>query len=155
MNKIIFSFCIVSAIACNYCMNKPLQKKGNPSGNSAEYNNLREGAFEVYKIDSVDNFYLIYAKKDGWEYKILSEKSNGKLCNELVAVNKKFDFKLRSAKEVTVGAADSIRNVYLFNVSCLVYNDTTEICIEHKEGMIAGLFIADNIRGLCLQSGKQ
>lgn len=124
------------------------------SRNSTDSNNLREGAFEVYKIDSIDNFYLVYAKKDGWGYKILSEKSNVKQCKKLVSLNEKFDFKLRSAKEVTVGAGDSIRNVYLFNVSCLVYNDTTEICIEHKEGLIAGLFIADNIKGLCLQNEK-
>lgn len=149
MNKLLFFLYFIIAIVCICCVVKPGEK---PRKSTVFSNNMNSSAkeYEVYKIDSIDNFYLLYARKGGWSYKIISKKENQGECDNIIQVSKRYDLELKDAKWVTVGRGDSTRTVYLFNVSCLVYNDTTEICIEKNDSLIAGLFVAENVKGLCL-----
>ncbi len=151
MNKVICLAYLLIALACKCCMIKPVKKSREITVLSNNVDSIGK-EYKVYKIDSIDNFYLLYAKSGNWSYKIISKKENQTKCNNVIQVSEKYDFNLKDAKLVTVGTGDSTRNVYLFNVSCLVYNDTTEICIEKSSNLIAGLFIAENVKGLCFFS---
>lgn len=101
--------------------------------------------YNIKKLDSLDNFYIIYATKDDWTYKIVSEKDSNS-CIELISVGKSYSFNLQNAKERI--------SAYALNVDCIIYNDTTKICIEKNDRMIAALFEASNLKGLCFINSK-
>lgn len=143
MNKVFFllSFCVL--LACN------LSKKNTTSAGmqSSSINKLL-GAYQVFKIDSLDNFYLIYATKNDSSYKILSEKTLLTNCNKIF-VTGNYDFVLQNAKDITITNESQTLKFYLFNVDCLIYNDSTKICIERSGNFVPALFRATNVKGLC------
>lgn len=98
--------------------------------------------YRVYKIDSIRNFYLIYAERKDVPYKIVSEKAYVINC-ERIRINEKYPFILHSLL-----ASRRVGNTKIMpgNVDCFYYGDSTFICLE--EG-IYDLHSADNIQGLC------
>jgi len=105
--------------------------------------------YKVYKIDSIKNFYLIYAKRKDIPYKIVSEKTHVDNC-EPIRVNEKYPFILHSRL-----SSRKIGNTKIMpgNVDCFYYGDSTFICLEDA---IYDLHSADNIKGLCfLKDYKQ
>ena len=102
-------------------------------------------SYKVYKIDSINTYYLIYAKKGDTLYKIVSTKEIIENC-ERIKVNVRYDFKLHSSLSdfkignVTIHQTD-------LNVSCYAYDASTYICLERDS--INDLYYADNIKGLC------
>lgn len=106
--------------------------------------------YKVFKIDSINSYYLIYAEKDDTLYKIVSEKGIESDCNS-IQVNQSYPFKLTSRRDNAVvinGVKLSPQN-YL-DIECYVYDDSTSICIERDS--IYDLHHASNIKGLCFQS---
>lgn len=101
-------------------------------------------AYKVYKIDSINTYYLIYAKRNDSLYKIVSKKemiaSGNKIC-----LNDNYAFKLHSTLSefrignVTISPKSS-------NVNCFAFDKETNICLEGDS--IRDLYQADNIKGL-------
>ena len=54
-----------------------------------------DSLYTVYKIDSIDNFYLVYASMQGMKYKIISEKASCGTSNE-IKLNESYRLKLTS-----------------------------------------------------------
>lgn len=101
--------------------------------------------YEVFKIDSLNNFYMIYGRKDNSIYKIISKKENIKNCN-IIRVNHKYQFDLKSHSS----QAPIINGVKLYapNVDCYAFSEKTTICLERNIGVYE-LYYADNAKGLC------
>lgn len=102
--------------------------------------------YKVYKIDSIHNYYLIYAKREDTLYKIVSEKAPKINCKQ-IQINHQFPFILhgriadRQASKFRLSPEASLL------VNCFSYDDSTSICVERDT--INDLYSAENITGLC------
>jgi hypothetical protein len=102
--------------------------------------------YKVYKIDSINTYYLIYAKKGDSLYKIVSKKTLNTDCNRIKGGND-YAFKLHSSlTDIRIGGV-LVSSKQLPHVSCYTYDDSTKICLERDS--INYLYYADNIKGLC------
>jgi hypothetical protein len=102
--------------------------------------------YKVYKIDSINNFYLIYAKKNDSLYKIVSKKEGIGNCNR-IQEGKVYDFKLHARSENRTIDGIKILPQNSLLVNCFSYDDSTKICLERDS--INDLHYAENIKGLC------
>jgi hypothetical protein len=100
-------------------------------------------SYRVYKIDSINNYYLIYAKKRGSRYKIVAKKEEAENCNR-IRINSNYKFDLHSVRDVP---GDPNSGKKSLQVSCFDYGDSTIICLEGDS--IRDLYYSDNIKGLC------
>ena len=93
--------------------------------------------FEVIKIDSLQKVYLIYAKRNGSVYKIVSKKECTSKCRNVI-IGKKYAFELTSFHSLLpdVRRGTGIR-----------YNDTI-IKLEGGD-IIWDLFTCKNLDNLC------
>lgn len=104
--------------------------------------------YSVYKIDSLNNFYLIYAKKDKELYKIVSKKVRDNRCNKVIKVGLSYDFILHSInKNAPVIGGVKIAPINSADINCYQLDKETSI---RKEAGINDLYLADNIIGKCL-----
>ena len=93
----------------------------------------RNTSYLVYKIDSIKTVYLIYAKKEGVKYKILSQKE--KLNQgEVIKTNNYYAFKLHS---IFTQKEDLVTGVYYHQVPIAIERDS-----------IMNLHEASNVRAL-------
>ena len=118
----------------------------NPSGNKRSFS---DSLYYVYKIDSVNNFYLIYAKREKSLYKIVSEKSIIDNCKK-VEVRKRYYFSLRSLwkQEHTLPDGHITSPSMVPHLTCLTFDSITSICLERPK--INDLYLAQNVKGLCV-----
>jgi hypothetical protein len=94
-------------------------------------------SYKVYKIDSINNFYLIYASKKDAHIKIISAKEYHEKCKRIQKGNY-YDFELFSMlsnEEIMPGLAN-----------CVMVDSITKIYLEDS---ILDLKSATNIKGLC------
>jgi hypothetical protein len=100
-------------------------------------NHFIDARFEIIKIDSIENVYLIYAKRNDSLVKIVSAKEYESSCKK-ITIGGKYELKISSI-------------VYQFpgkrHISGVKFNNT----IVRMEGgnVIWDLFISENIKGLC------
>lgn len=102
-------------------------------------------SYKVYKIDSVNSYYLLYAKSEDSVYKIVSKKDT--LRNEnRIQIKKSYPFNLHSIlSKRQIGNNTVLRKNSLL-VNCFYYDDSTKICLEGKA--IRDLYNADNVKGI-------
>lgn len=103
--------------------------------------------YEVYKIDSINSYYLIYVKQQNNLFKIISKKRINN-CNE-IKVNSFYKFHLISyglSAPVTGDAKWTPVNSNEFK-NCIELDDSTKVC---KERYMNDLYYSDDIIGLCL-----
>ncbi|SIT26013.1 hypothetical protein SAMN05421786_11712 [Chryseobacterium ureilyticum] len=104
--------------------------------------------YRVYKIDSLNNFYLIYAKKDKELYKIVSKKVSNNSCNKVLKPGSSYDFIIHSInKNAPVIGGIKIAPINSADINCYQFDKETSIC---KEAGVNDLYFADNIIGKCL-----
>lgn len=116
------------------------------------YNNT-DSLFNVFKIDSINAYYLIYAKKDKSIYKIVSKKEAIIGYNKIEPRNRYY-FKLYSIISNRKVASTSILPQNSLLVNCYSFDDTTQICLEN--GQLRELYLAENLKGLFLiETGKK
>jgi hypothetical protein len=108
-------------------------------------------SYNVYKIDSINTYYLIYAKKSDSLYKIVSKKTDVIGANR-IEINKNYEFKLRSSLLNRQIDNSTVLPQNSLLVNCFSYDDTTQICLEGD--WIRNLYHADNINGLYLIKAK-
>jgi len=102
--------------------------------------------YKVYKIDSINNYYLVYARKGDSLYKIVSKKMSFENCNR-IRINNNYEFRLHSSIYGSKMAEKTISPQYTLLVTCFSFDDTTNICLERDS--INDLHHAENIKGLC------
>ncbi len=133
MKIAIFSYVIVLLSLSCTC------KKNNIITLKKEQINLNQSfKFEIVKIDSIDNIYLVYAKRNDSIVKIVSLKQKVKNCNQ-VLIGNKYNFKIESFFSKNYHQKLDIKG---FKVS------NTIIKLE-KNGVIWDLFSTINLEGLC------
>ena len=133
----LFLIIILAIVSCysQNSLNVKSLKKDIPESNNVN-------TYMVYKIDSINSFYLIYAKKQDTLYKIVSKKARLTNC-ELIQVNKGYPFILHSRlASRKIGNAPILPGL----VNCFYYGDSTSICLEKS---IYDLHSAENVKGLC------
>jgi hypothetical protein len=104
-------------------------------------------SYKVYKIDSINTYYLIYAKKGDSLFKIVSKKESMINCSNKIRLNVSYSFKLHSSLTGLRIGNVLVSPAELPHVSCYTYDDSTKICVERDS--INDLHHADNIKGLC------
>ena len=121
--------------------------KDNDVTTTGTANNNTDSLFNVFKIDSINAYYLIYAKKDKSIYKIVSKKETILGSNKIEPRNRYY-FKLYSIISNRKVANTSILPQNSLLVNCYSFDDTTQICLEN--GLLRELYYAENLKGLFL-----
>ena len=105
--------------------------------------------YTVYKIDSVNSYYLIYATRENNRYKIVSKKTTN-VCSNKILINGKYPFKLSPTLSNRTVAGKVLLPQNTLLVNCFSYDDSTRVCLE--DNMVRELYRAENIKGLCFIS---
>ena len=107
------------------------------------------GKYRIYKIDSINNYYFIYAIKGEKHFKIISEKQE--VCNaEKIEINGNYDLSLWSWRKnppVINGVAINSMDMYM-DIQWLSLDDSTSVKIDG--GVIDDLYFPNNLKGLYL-----
>lgn len=109
----------------------------------------QEDFYIVTRIDSVGNFFLIYAIRNDSIFEIASKKTKVVDCDQL-KVDKKYFFKLRS--RIFTGEIDGGKIADVTNdlVKCIGLDRETTVCFD--DNCVQDLFYTENIEGLCYRS---
>ncbi|MEE1944589.1 hypothetical protein VRU48_05685 [Pedobacter sp. KR3-3] len=112
------------------------------------FHRTQNNAFKVYRIDSIQSYYLIYAQKGELRYKIVSKKVDNE-CKS-IKVNGLYAFDIHSMSQVN--GVSTIPSASKYEVSGMAVDNTTTINVENETQW--DLFYADNIAGLCFKNKK-
>lgn len=108
-----------------------------------------DSLYKVYKIDSINSYFVVYAEKAGGIYKIVSKKNVDK-CKSKIVPDRYYHFELVSIwNQPTMINGVNVSPSITPNVTCLGFDDSTRICIE-RENSINDLYEARNLKGLCI-----
>lgn len=105
--------------------------------------------YTICKIDSIKNWYIIYANKNDSVFKIVSMKNVENNCDCTISIGKQYDLSLQKC----IGNVLSSHGIKLMpmnylDIQGLQYNSDTDICIEIEKGVL-GLYTCRNLVGLC------
>ncbi|MCL9807716.1 hypothetical protein NAT51_19520 [Flavobacterium amniphilum] len=132
MKKIVLAFFIVGILSCK----------------TASLNSISDNSkisFTVYKITSVKNYNLIYARRNDSIFKIVSKKNISKDCNK-IKINEIYDFKLQSILKNRFKNTKFKAPVNYLDINCFIFEGDVKIC---KEKGIYDLYYTENLNGLC------
>lgn len=116
----------------------------SPTRNKETINNQNH---LVTKIDSINNYYVIYTKQNNQNYKFVSEKSSTG-CRDKIVVGKKYDFNMKSIFEFKIKDKDTVKEITNHvNIDCIILGET-KICKEY-ENEIFDVYTSKNLEGLC------
>ena len=108
--------------------------------------------YSVTKIDSLENYYIIYTKQKGQNYKIVSEKSTSQ-CRNKILVGRSYNLKTESIFTMKIMVKDSIREISNnVNIKCMTLQNTM-ICKEYENG-IYDVRKSENLKGICYSNIK-
>ena len=138
MRKIIFSLFATAAVCFGFLSHLGAKKISNRREAPQE-----DTVYKVYRIDSLHNFYVIYARHHFHIYKIVSQKSNND-CRD-ITVDSAYAFQLHSYLFVNEKPVIPANEAAEFS-GFMVDNNTL---IRFEGDSIRNLFFADNIKGLC------
>jgi len=111
-------------------------------------NYIKREYHKVTKLDSINNYYLIYTIKNDSIFKIVSEKCYLNNCKK-IKVGKSYSPKLVSMRSSVPSIGElKILPVNYLDVKCFQFDENTQIC---KEEGIYDLYFTKDIKGLCLQ----
>jgi hypothetical protein len=104
--------------------------------------------YEVYSIDSTNNYYLICVKKDDKPYKIISKKIGSQKCNK-IQINMCYEIELcqNLLKEYPSDKSELAPMNYLEMQNCVTLDDGSQVC---RERFMDGVYYSDSISGLCI-----
>lgn len=102
--------------------------------------------YTVTKLDSIGNYYLIYAMRNDSTFQIASEKTRVVNCDQL-KVNSKYLFELKS--RIFTGEVNGRKITTATNdlVKCVGLDRDTIVCFD--DNCVQDLFYTENIEGLC------
>jgi len=104
--------------------------------------------YEVVKIDSINNYYFVYSKRNDSIFKIVSNKPliKVKKCNR-IKMGSNYPFLLHSILDNLPAGFENLSPKRNPQINCIGFDDSTSICVE--QGIVRDLFSADNVSGLC------
>jgi hypothetical protein len=102
--------------------------------------------YTVVRIDSVENYYLIYAKRNDSTFQIASKKVKVVGCTKL-RVNDKYSFKLKSRIFTGEVGGRNISPATNDLVKCVGLDEDTVVCID--DNCVNDLFYSENIEDAC------
>lgn len=140
--QLIFLFAIIFIFSCN-------RRLVNNSENLV-VNTIKDSIFTVHKIDSINNYYVVYLKKSDTWFKIVSKKDSEGESRNKIEIEKSYFFSLHSLwdeKLIINGIDVSLSKTP--NVQCIGFDEKTSICIERDS--INDLFTTKNLQGLKYQ----
>lgn len=119
--------------------------------NSKLTNKAQNLSYLVKKIDSKNNWHIIYASKQDTLFKIIVGKEiNTPYDCDKIKVGEYYNFKLHSRKQSPLEINGvKVQPVNQLDIQCYAYDKETSICTEPKKG-IYDLYHAENLKGLCL-----
>lgn len=112
--------------------------------------NKADNLYHIYKIDSINKYYLIYGRKCNVNYKIISKKNRKNSNCSKIQVNHNYNLQLESLSEQEFeleGNTVSLAGNTLVN--CFSLDKETTVCKE-EDKRIYDLYFVENIKGLCL-----
>lgn len=110
-------------------------------GVSKDFNNM----YEIVKIDSIENVFLIYAKSNDSIFKIVSQKEISPNCNH-IQLNESYDLKIVSVFPENFTQKRDKYGIKIYSTLIKFENDS----------IVWDLFITKNLKGLCyIESPKQ
>ncbi|WP_333696038.1 hypothetical protein [Flavobacterium sp.] len=137
--QLIFLFVIILLSSCNRGFVKNSEK--------LVVDTSKDSIFTVRKIDSINDYYIVYLKKaDDW-FKVVSKKDSSGDSRNKIEIEKSYFFNLYSLwneKLIINGIDVSLSKTP--NVQCIGFDEKTSICLERDS--INDLFIAKNLKGL-------
>ncbi|WP_191858497.1 hypothetical protein [Hanstruepera ponticola] len=125
---------------------KGTQLDNEPKSQKVDF--FKEINAKVYKIDSIRDYYVIYASNERINYKIISKKVNEQFCEELKE-NSFYNFKVKSLflEKIKLGNdSDSLQAINYLDITRCVVKVDTEFCTE--PGVI-DICESPNMLGLC------
>jgi hypothetical protein len=132
MKNILYLLCwVVTFFSCS-----------NSNQDTSASQNQINTLYKVYKVDSINSYYLIYVSKRDTNYKIVSKREFTENCNKITKGDY-YDFNLSS---MSIG---EIMSPGFAN--CIWVDSTTKVCLEDS---IFDLKSASNIKGLCYETKK-
>ena len=130
---VLFIFCLSSSCVQN--------KTNNEKDSDDKYkNNSSYDKYNVFKIDSIADVYMIYALKSGKYYKIISEKTN--LTNEnwkRILPNVTYEFKLDTLLS-QIGVYEHMSGLVLDDGPATIYFEGDSIRDFYTSPNIKGLY---------------
>lgn len=107
----------------------------------------QNSSYIITNIDSINSYYLVYAKKSDSLFKIVSKKEFVKRGKK-IEVGKKYILDLHSRKsEAPIIDGVKIAPVNIIDVMCYNYENDTQICTDRKKG-IYDLYTTPDLIGL-------
>jgi len=101
---------------------------------------IRDNKYEVIKLDSVNQFYLVYLERNDSVFKVLSKKEGTINCQS-IQIGKDYDFKLTSWFKP--------EEIHLRLRMAGVKIENTYIAIERDSSIVSDLFTTENLIGKC------
>lgn len=135
--KIFLLIFLIVIISCSHKIYEDMQE---PKLN-VENNDL----YIVTKVDSINNYYVIYLKKDDDNFKVVSEKTKNTYCNPLKE-GQKVSLNLKSFYEKKIKFGNREMTTSLM-VDCFYFDENTKICREKAHG----LYYSEDLEGLCIR----
>lgn len=117
---------LIMTIFLHYCF----------TSNTANRSRESTSTYLIKSIDSVDNWYLIYAAKKHSFYEIVvrKEKQLSLKCKSPISVGESYRLELHSRKdEVPVINGLKIKPMNYLDIQCYSYEKNTVICIDPKK----------------------
>lgn len=105
--------------------------------------------YEVSKIDSLNNYYIIYLKRSDSLFKLVSKKEPAINCQKIESKHP-YSFELVSIwnQPIIINGVDwSLAATP--HVNCIGLDEATNVCLERSLG-INDIFYAKNLTGLCI-----
>lgn len=132
--KIYIAFLFISCVSAQDAVKKDDRKK----------------MYRISRVETKNNWFIIYAEKQDSIFKIISGKEpylNGDCKKIKVGKSYSFELKPRRGNAPEIGGV-KLNPVNYLDIECFSYDAYTEICIEPKKG-IYDLYYTYNLKGLC------
>lgn len=105
--------------------------------------------YTILKIDSVNNWYLIYATRNDSVFKIASIKNNNYCCNR-ISVGRRYNFELQKRLENVLSKNGmKLLPVNYFDVTGVIFDNESDVFVAAEKG-IFGLYSCKNLMGICI-----
>lgn len=106
-------------------------------------------SFTIEKIDSVDNWYFIYARYEKDLYKIASKRSKAPGDCSKIEVSQKYILKIVTMRERLKKVSGRDTNIsFQYHVRCFGLGEGEKVCLEDG---VKDLAFADDLNGLCYE----
>ncbi len=118
------------------------------SGNNEKDSQYKQDDYQICKIDSIKNWYLIYAVRNDSIFKIASMKKTHEECERII-IGKKYNFLLQKRLENVLSSNGlKMLPINYLHIEEQNFNDSTDIFIKYEEG-VYGIYTCENLEEIC------